>query len=55
MQAELPAPEGYSPLCQCGYFFVLSRLVLPSLATFFNTLLGMVSAFCGILLSSGCK
>jgi len=39
MQAALPAPDGYTTPCQSGYFLVLSRLVLPSLATFFSTLI----------------
>jgi hypothetical protein len=40
MQAALPAPGCFATPCQSGYFFALSRLVLPSLATFFGTLQG---------------
>jgi uncharacterized protein len=40
MQVALPAPEGFTPPCQSGYFFVLSRRVPPSLVTFFSTMLG---------------
>jgi len=39
MQAALPAPGCFATPCQSGYFFTFSRLVLPSLATVFNTLL----------------
>jgi len=39
MQAALPAPAGYAPPCQRGYFFAIARLVLSSLATYFNSLL----------------
>jgi uncharacterized protein len=40
MQVALPAPKSFTPPCQSGYFFVLSRRVLPSLATFFSGMLG---------------
>jgi hypothetical protein len=38
VQAALPAPDGFTTPCQSGNFFILSRLVPASLATFFNTL-----------------
>ncbi|HXU94565.1 MAG TPA: hypothetical protein VFP33_12995, partial [Gallionella sp.] len=38
MRATLPAPGSFATPCQSGYFLILSRLVLPALATFLDVL-----------------